>query len=107
MIDEQFSCPRRTLAGNDKWRDDKTCAYCGSLHPNEFLEHVIAGAEVTPTDKNYKVYLETREGPRKFYFQHFSIDQKKQFIDLCNDGRVNIAYPGYFYVLPYFCKVER
>lgn len=45
--------------------------------------------------------------PRKFYFQHLSLEQKKRFVELLNQKKVNIGYPGRFYVLPYFCVPSR
>lgn len=102
-------CPRRILPltdvfklpKEDMWRGDKTCSYCGSLHPSEFFKAIEEGLEITPTDKNYKVYV---AGNKKFYFKHLSVDQQKQFIELINKGAVNVGYPGYFYTLPYFCQ---
>lgn len=41
------------------WERDGTCSYCGSLRPELFFEAVEAGAEVGPTDKNYKAYIDT------------------------------------------------
>lgn len=38
----------------------------------------------------------------KFYFQHFGDDDIDRFIALLNGKRVNLAEPGYFYVLPFF-----
>jgi len=49
----------------------------------------------------------TREvGRVKFYFQHLRVHQMQRFIELNNAGRLHIEYPGHFYVLPFFCKVE-
>lgn len=39
------------------WREDGTCSYCGSLSPEQFFAAIEAGAELGPTDKNYKVYV--------------------------------------------------
>lgn len=89
--------------------------------------------EVGPTDKSYKVYVKnvggaqfkqtyrdcpsdapkhgpddcthwvTREvGDTKFYFQHLSPEQQR-FIELYNERRMRIGYPGHFYVTPFFC----
>lgn len=106
MMDNQdkMVCPRRWLPALDEpkpdaWREDQTCSYCGSMHPDEFLRRVEAGEEITPTDKNYKAYTVRTA---KFYFQHFTDEQKRQFIDLLNQTRVKFAAPGHFYVLPYF-----
>ena len=96
-------CPRRLLPltdvlklpKEDMWRGDKTCSYCGSLHPDEFFKAIEEGLEITPTDKSYKVYV---SGSKKFYFQHLSTDQQKRFIELVNAGQVNMGYPGYFCV---------
>jgi len=50
----------------------------------------------------------TRDHPQaKFYFQHLSKEQITRFIELLNEKKIKIGYPGYFYRLPYFCeKVE-
>ena len=34
-----------------------SCSYCGSLHPDRFMELIRDGWIVGPTDKNYKAYL--------------------------------------------------
>lgn len=41
---------------------------------------------------------------RKFYFQHMSEEQRREFIELLNAGTVRIGYPGYFYVTPFFIE---
>lgn len=58
-------CPRRaespiavTSPETDRWRDDKTCSYCGSLNPEVFMRLAAAGNKIIPTDKNYKAYIE-------------------------------------------------
>jgi hypothetical protein len=38
-------------------RPDGTCSYCGSIMASAFLAAVEEGAQVTPTDKNYKAYV--------------------------------------------------
>lgn len=40
----------------------------------------------------------------KFYFQHFSADEQQRFIDLLNAKKLNLAYPGHFYVSPFFAR---
>jgi hypothetical protein len=45
------------------------------------------------------------EGPKihaKFYFQHLSVEQRKEFVDLLNGNALNIGVPGYFYSPPFF-----
>lgn len=113
-------CPRRSSPRNpsvfkfdaepDHWRTDRTCSYCGSMHPDDVIELVRSGnAEIVPTDKNYKAYVRNRSGAEteegKFYYPHFSGDQMQAFIDLCNSRAMHIGYPGYFYVLPYFMRI--
>jgi hypothetical protein len=101
-----MSCPRRHESGIDSWnlREEgrRHCSYCGSLHPDDALARLARGDKATPTDKNYKLYI----GGEKFYFQHFDEHHKKAFIDLANkpvsEGGMEIAFPGYFYVLPFF-----
>ncbi len=74
------------------------------MNPDEFMELARGGAELTPTDKNYKVYVSGGRTP-KFYFQHLSVDQQKEFIDLYNARKLKIAYPGHFYRMPFFMCV--
>jgi hypothetical protein len=63
-----MKCPRRVEGPllddtDDKYREDDTCSYCGSLNPETFMARLEAGdMEVGPTDKSYKVYLENRGG---------------------------------------------
>lgn len=38
----------------------------------------------------------------KFYFQHLTREEQLQFLDLLNGRKINIGYPGHFYVLPFF-----
>ena len=108
-------CPRRgedlvggmhNVPDEDNWyeRDGgRHCSYCGSQHPDDFMAHLEAGGEVTPTDKNYKVYV--KGGPfTKFYFQHLSEVQRQRFIGLLNEHKFMVGFPGHFYVLPFFVR---
>jgi hypothetical protein len=76
------------------------------MAPDDFMEAARTGAEMGPTDKNYKVYVNGWEpngsNGGKFYFQHLSREQQDEFIGLLNAKTVHIGYPGYFYTLPYF-----
>ncbi len=100
-----MECPRRREVLHqitqppDIWREDRTCSFCGSLDPVLVLEKLEEGLEIEPTDKNYKAYL---RGTGKVYYQHFSEEQCRKFIDLLNAKKLNVAYPGHFYVLPFF-----
>ena len=38
----------------------------------------------------------------KFYFQHFSKEQMREFVELLNAQRMKFGEPGYFYRLPFF-----
>lgn len=38
----------------------------------------------------------------KFYYQHLSSAQMDRFVELINQKRMRIGYPGRFYVLPFF-----
>jgi hypothetical protein len=41
----------------------------------------------------------------KFYFDHLSEDEQTRFVELLNAKKLNLAYPGHFYRLPFFVKV--
>lgn len=107
---DEHNCPRGAESGQvgeSFWRTNDTCHYCGSLNPTLFLERLQADdVRIIPTDKDYKVYVEATGGESlgyaKFYFQHFSSKQQKQFIELLNAGRVKFGEPGHFYVDPFF-----
>lgn len=70
-----MECPRRTesvlaminapgFEGPDEYDpSDNTCSYCGSLEPTAFMARLEAGnVTLTPTDKNYKVYIRNDGG---------------------------------------------
>lgn len=109
MSDATFRCPRRDESGfegrgPDHWRPDESCSYCGGLRPSTFLRLWDEGEIATPTDKDYKVYVSASPTPTgKTYFQHFDEGEKWRFIELLNAGR-ELAYPGRFYVLPFFVR---
>lgn len=45
----------------DKWRISdgyRSCEHCGSMHPDDLFAAIEAGAMITGTDKNYKIYVE-------------------------------------------------
>ena len=71
-----------------------TCSWCGSPCLLSYLfEAIEAGCKLTPTDKNYKLYIDgianvfyvPNNNHSKFYFQHFSKEQCIKFIELSND----------------------
>ncbi len=134
MADKQtHSCPRRAEApyrlpgddGTDTWQDrpglggatapGRSCSYCGSLHPDTFMQLAEEGWWVGPTDQPSKAYLQppvdgdgkpTGSAEAKFYFQHLSEDQRGRFVQLLNERKMRIGYPGRFYVLPFFVQVQ-
>ncbi len=121
MIVAKQTCPRRiedyaaiAEENQDGWeyRSDNLlwCTYCGSLQPNMLLSMMTTGVVLKPTDKNYKIYLSTAGHGQlgAFYFQHFSDEDKHQFVELFNQKPrpFTIGYPGHFYVLPFFMKLQ-
>lgn len=82
------------------------CSFCGSLDPETLLTWMANGGRITPTDKPNKLYISMNTyREQKFYFQHLNQEQRTQFIAMYNmrDRPFKMQYPGYFYVLPYFC----
>lgn len=67
--------------------------------------------DLTDEEKATGRYNRTLVGPasatlhEKFYFQHFSEDDRQRFIQMANAKKFNLAFPGRFYVTPYFCTV--
>jgi len=130
----EMRCPRRDAfidrisPGPDAWRRPHMRSCCGSIHPDDFMTLARSGeAEIGPTDKRYKAYVEGGEfrNPRKFYFQHLDMAQREEFVRLYNarprriytdvgaftiptDGPQSgmaLGYPGHFYALPFFMVV--
>lgn len=118
---EKHTCPRRAENGMDDSNgpfrgagenldtyksghgligQSRGCSYCGSMHPDDFMEAMREGKELGVTDKNYKAYVAGDGG--KFYFQHLSAEQRHEFIEMLNAGTVRFGWPGRFTVLPYF-----
>ena len=128
------TCPRRVeglqydVENADLWikksKGFRTCSYCGSLHPDDFMRSVLEGVVLEVTDKDYKVYLYVF-GHSKFYFQHLPAEQKREFVELYNNRPVRtynnddlsftseegtgmiIGFPGYFHPMPYFMHVAK
>lgn len=107
-------CPRRaesfthlTPPESDVWRPDGTCSYCGSMNPDAFMSAVKSGAVLGTTDKAYKVYVDSPTlGSGKFYFQHLSVEQRKEFVGLMNAKALKFAGDRGFYVVPFFCQMR-
>lgn len=117
--DDLFLCPRRIEGGmsakdeNDCWNQHdghRVCSYCGSAHPEDVLAGIEDGSIVlTPTDDSYKTYIsggKINHCTTGFYFQHLSQEQMDRFIELHNNKKMKIDYPGRFYVKPYFCQYK-
>lgn len=116
--EDRHVCPRREESPvgalgrypeHDLWQDrdgERCCTYCGSRNPDDLMALLRAGAaELGPTDKNYKAYVRGLDGDHgKFYFQHLSVEQRREFVDLLNRKAFPIGYPGHFYVLPFFAQ---
>jgi hypothetical protein len=85
----------------DTWREGgmgkqkRSCSYCGSMHPDDFMDAVRTSLKIGPTDKPYKLYVDGYNG--KFYLQHLSDEQQKEFYQLVLDKKVAWGYPGYPY----------
>lgn len=75
------------------------------MQPEALFSAIDTGGRLTPTDKNYKVYVQVDEHEEKFYFQHLDEAQKMRFIILLNENKITFAAPGYFYNMPFFIKV--
>lgn len=45
------------ISGHGLIGQKRGCSYCGSMHPDDFMQAVRDGKVVGPTDKSYKAYL--------------------------------------------------
>lgn len=83
------TCPRRMTdwgpwdrrEGLDWWeerRNGASCSFCGSLHPDVFMDRLREGWVLVPTDKTYKAYIgrpasaEDRERARQVWLAGFT-----------------------------------
>lgn len=104
-------CPRRIEAPYiarafpfpDVWIDKmgRTCSYCGSMHPEDFIAALKNGIALGVTYMPYKAYLDLPNFT-KFYYQHLSDEQMNEFIGLLNDKKIVFQGGVRFTVLPYF-----
>jgi hypothetical protein len=106
---ETFTCRENHFKdGDDYYRENGTCSYCGSLNPDQFMDLVEKQQiKIGPTDKNYKAYVDpVGDGlplpSVKFHYYHLSDDQKRRFIELYNEKKLVMDFPGRFYVPPFF-----
>lgn len=102
--DKLFRCGQyhvgSTETKNDFWRYDGKCSYCGSITQEVFFAEVEANAVLTPTDKNYKVYVGDN---KEFKFTHLDDAGKTRFIEMYNADKFNMPH-GKFYVQPFFAR---
>lgn len=120
MTEVNHTCPRRIengtdypnspLRGSGRGLDiydtvhglvgqSRGCSYCGSMHPDDFMQAVRDHQEIGPTDKSYKLYVGGMSG--KFYTVHLSPEQGFEFRRLWVDAKINWGYPGRPYVALY------
>lgn len=115
-MNDTFTCGYRKVLGRatassvfkhegpnlDMWRVDRSCSYCGSMHPDDFMRYCEEGKRLGSTDKNYKVYVDD-DKRIKFYFYHLDETQMQRFIELHNAKKLNFGdYP--LYVMPFFMR---
>lgn len=66
--------------------------------------------DLTPDEIKAGRYRREQMGPApakltsKFYFQHFSVEQRQQFVGMLNVKQIKFGFPGHFYVAPFFIK---
>ncbi|WP_299671653.1 hypothetical protein [uncultured Roseobacter sp.] len=77
-MDMQMKCQ-----GHDAhWREDRTCSFCGSMHPDDFMEAMREAVDpeiptyIDQTTKYYKRYVCKPDGAlRKFYLWHIPTEE--------------------------------
>jgi len=81
--------------------DEEREAYKQMPHIKELLDAGVSESELT---------IPQHRDEAKFYFQHLSEEQKREFVDRYNarnkqsypEYGMKLAYPGHFYRLPFF-----
>jgi len=76
-----------------RYRKDCNCEFPRNLTSDQITEKVEACPHWITEERTHT----------KFYFQHLSEEQQKRFIEIYNDKKMKLKYPGYFYVRPFFC----
>jgi hypothetical protein len=90
------------------------------MHPDDLFAAIDAGAMITGTDKNYKIYVDAPSpdlGQRvdndnahlmardcKFYFYHFDEAHMVRFIELYNTKKLNLEPMFGLYRMPFFMR---
>lgn len=82
----------------------RTCTYCGSLAPDEFVADLRAGHLIVATTKNYKAYIVDPATRRrcKFYFEHLTAEQRTEIVDMLNAGALCFEGGFAWNPLPFF-----
>lgn len=93
-----------TNSGYSLRRGHRAYNHCGSMHAEDFLKALEAGAMLIGTDKNYKVYVRNADDQSKFYFNHLDEAGQWRFIEMFNEKRMNIEPTFGLYVTPYFAR---
>ena len=88
----------------DTWLGDRSCSYCGSMHPDDFMRYCGEGKRLGSTDKDYKVYVSDDERI-KFYFYHLNEQQMQRFVEMHNAKKLNFGDDP-LYVMPFFMEQQ-
>lgn len=101
-------CPRQTHEAVlpaqrqhvSHWREDGTCSYCGSISPDRLFQAIEDGAELGPTDKSYKVYVELKneDAGRPHIYSSANFEQTGAgWIQITEDNRADLPLSEWQY----------
>jgi len=78
---DKFKCPGRTRESAilDFWTKSGKCAYCGSIHPDEFFKLINEGKEATAIIDTKTFYFDKNT---KLCHHHLNKEQQKLVIFL-------------------------
>jgi hypothetical protein len=114
------TCPRRMgqfgdwdrEEGLDRWTsgdaDRRTCSFCKSMHPDEFMMLIRSGGNVGRTQVPYEAPVVDRSGETvgKIDYLHLTDRQQAQFADMMRDESHHLGADGSIAATPFFAKVR-
>lgn len=87
--------------------DPGTAKFRMAYRTDKRLDQLKPGDVVPdPNDQSLWTWAVREDQEGKFYFQHLTEAQMKRFVELLNEGKLRLGYPGRFYCRPFFIQYK-